>query len=119
MSGFDTATNTVLDHANNNRILGNSIGTDVTGTVSLLVPSNGFDGGILVEAASSNIIGGDEPGAGNLIVGDVLLSLANNNVVQGNLIGTDVTGTKSLLAPVFFSTATWSGAPFRLLATAM
>src|SRR5262249_33114008 len=53
LSGFDTVTNTVLDQTHNNHILGNYIGTDVTGTVSLLVPAVGFAGGVLLEAASS------------------------------------------------------------------
>ncbi len=97
VSGFDAATNTELDRANNNRILGNYIGTDVTGTVSLIDPTFlGFPGGILFEGVSSNIIGGDEPDAGNFIVGEVLMSLSNNNIAQGNLIGTDFTGSKYL-----------------------
>src|SRR5262249_52484602 len=83
-----------------NRILGNYIGTDVTGTVSLIVPGRGFQGGILISGTSSNVLGGEEPGAGNLIVGDVGLAGANNNVVQGNLIGTDFTGTKYLAGAV-------------------
>ncbi|MBI3408200.1 MAG: right-handed parallel beta-helix repeat-containing protein [Planctomycetes bacterium] len=100
VDGFDPATSSILDHANRNRIQGNYIGTDVTGTVSLIVPGIGFGGGILLDAASSNFIGGVEPGAGNLIVGELGMVLSNNNVVKGNLIGTDLTGTKYLSGAV-------------------
>jgi hypothetical protein len=99
LEGFDAATSSILDHANRNRVLGNYIGTDVTGTAFLPVVvsfGNGFDAGILFDAASSNIVGGTEPGAGNLIAGEIRMVVSNNNIVQGNLIGTDVTGTKYL-----------------------
>src|SRR5262249_37533853 len=95
LEGFDTATNSILDHANRNRIIGNYIGVDVTGTVSMTA-ATGPLGSINLEVASANFIGGDQPGAGNLIAGAIVITVANDNVVQGNLIGTDVTGTKYL-----------------------
>ena len=87
-------------YSDNNLVQGNSIGTDVTGTRALQ-PSGG-----LVIAGSNNTIGGTVPGAGNLISGNsangifILFGVANdipsNNIVQGNLIGTDITGTRPL-----------------------
>ncbi len=72
---------------------GNYIGTDKSGTNPL---PNGA-GGIYV-SATQTWIGGSDPGAGNLISGNSgtgvdLEEGASNNFVQGNLIGTDATGT--------------------------
>ena len=84
----------------NNRIQGNYIGTDVTGTFAI---PNGRDGIAIGECfgggPSSNIIGGSEPGAGNLISGNEesgIVVCGSYNLVQGNKIGTDITGSRAL-----------------------
>jgi hypothetical protein len=79
-----------------NLVQGNFIGTDVTGTAAL---GNHFAGVDI--RADDNTIGGTTAGAGNLISGNVqngvvILGGASKNLVQGNFIGTDVTGTKPL-----------------------
>ena len=81
----------------NNTITGNYIGTDLTGTLAL----GRFGTGVLVFNTPDNMIGGDMPGAGNLISGnkdgvDIFGSAATGNWVQGNYIGTDVSGTAAL-----------------------
>jgi hypothetical protein len=80
-----------------NEILGNFLGTDQTGTQNR---GNGISG---VAILSSNNLVGDATLAGrNLVSGNdfagvtLLNSGINGNVVQGNLIGTDDTGTKPL-----------------------
>ena len=81
-----------------NQLQGNFIGTDATGTVA--VPN--VDDGVYIEDAPNNTIGGTTPGARNVISGNgdegVQLSLASatGNLVQGNYIGTDVTGILAL-----------------------
>jgi hypothetical protein len=78
-------------------IEGNFIGTDATGTTAL---PNGSDG--IISQASNTTVGGAASGAGNLISGNNAVGFFNEGgsttgiVVQGNLIGTDVTGTKGL-----------------------
>jgi uncharacterized repeat protein (TIGR01451 family) len=77
---------------------GNYIGTDRTGTVGL----SGSHAG-LVEDGTGMTIGGTAAGAGNLISGNSTgVAFAypagnpftpDNNLIQGNLIGTDPTGT--------------------------
>ena len=80
--------------ANSNEVIGNVIGTDVTGTIDV---GNGADG-VRITFGSNNVIGTLEPGYGNLISGNnrrgVLLTElgATNNSVSGNKIGTDITG---------------------------
>jgi titin len=74
-------------------VTGNRIGTDVTGTVALASGSIGID---VRNAASRTRIGG--PGAaGNLISGFVfgiqIGDSADDSTVQGNKLGTDLTGT--------------------------
>jgi hypothetical protein len=78
-----------------NHVQGNLIGTDKDGTAAL-----GNWHGVGIFAASSNTIGGTAPGAGNVISGNqfegVDILSATGSQVQGNFIGTDVTGTAAL-----------------------
>jgi hypothetical protein len=82
-----------------NVVQGNYIGTDVTGTMAV---SNGMGGagGMFLGVANDNTIGGTASGAGNLISGNygygILVNTSGGHVIAGNLIGTDVTGTKAL-----------------------
>ena len=76
-----------------NRVEGNTIGTDFSGTAPL-----GNSVGVYISRGSANVVGGTEPGAGNLISGNStgIIILANGNLVQGNRIGTDRTGTMAI-----------------------
>jgi hypothetical protein len=79
-------------------IQGNLIGTDVTGTIAL---GNFFGIWIYYGGSQGHIIGGASPAARNIVSGNrsdgILLSGdSRNNQVQGNFIGTDITGTKPL-----------------------
>ena len=86
--------------SNGNVITGNFIGTDVAGTAALPNGSQGAGAVIIGGTSSNNIIGGTTPSARNLISGNVgegvFCQLGAGNTVQGNLIGTDVTGTLAL-----------------------
>ena len=79
--------------AADNVVAGNRIGTDVTGFTSL---SNNI--GVYV-TGPDNTIGGTATGAGNVISGNanwglaITAASASDNLVAGNLIGTDTTGT--------------------------
>jgi hypothetical protein len=81
-----------------NLVQGNFIGTDATGTLAL---KNSMDG-VTIYGAVGNTIGGTDPGARNVISGNnsrgvlIVTSGATGNVVQGNFIGTDVTGKLAL-----------------------
>jgi CSLREA domain-containing protein len=80
-----------------NRVQGNFIGTNVTGTDDL-----GNGSGVRIFNAPNNTIGGTVAGARNLISGNsgtgivIQGATASGNIVQGNFIGTDVTGTLAL-----------------------
>jgi hypothetical protein len=81
--------------ATGNRIQGNRVGTDVTGTAAL---GNASDG-VAVFSGQNNSVGGAAAGAGNLISGNAgrgFTVAANNTAVQGNRVGTDVSGTAAL-----------------------
>ena len=85
-----------------NVVQGCYLGTDVTGTVAVTNSEvfknedNNFPGfGVYIWDSSNNLIGGDQPGEGNLISGNnrgILIILSNGNSIQGNYIGTDSTG---------------------------
>jgi len=83
----------------NNVAYGNFIGTDAAGTAS--VP-NGFAGAYLVGAAEDNQLGGLPPGSGNLISGNTGYGVfigdsgTEGNLVRGNFIGTNASGTAAL-----------------------
>ncbi|HEU4711074.1 MAG TPA: SBBP repeat-containing protein [Pyrinomonadaceae bacterium] len=80
------------------KLQGNFIGTDVTGTLQLGNAAAGVSGGLNV------LIGGTTPEARNVIAGNFgagNIALGDNSsgspaTVQGNYIGTDVTGTKAI-----------------------
>ena len=86
-----------LDTNGGNVIEGNFIGTDITGTADL----GNDSAGVYILSANNNTIGGAVPEARNIISGNNtqqvhIWSGATGNLVQGNFIGTDVTGTVAL-----------------------
>ena len=82
-----------------NLIQGNFVGTNVDGTAAIRNSSSGIE---IDGWANNNTIGGNVPAARNLISGngDDGLKIAgfgtNDNLVQGNYIGTDITGLAAL-----------------------
>jgi hypothetical protein len=84
-----------------NLVQGNFIGTDVTGTKALGNFQSGVEIGSSASNAPSNTIGGVVAGARNVLSSNAFGvqmagGISPGNVVQGNFIGTDVTGTKAL-----------------------
>ncbi|MFQ5640526.1 MAG: hypothetical protein ACE5IR_21300, partial [bacterium] len=88
----------VLLNKGRNRIHGNYLGTDITGTQA--IGNSGF--GVIVLNSPNNIIGGAKESESNLISGNgvdgvrIAFSTSTGNKIQGNLIGTDVTGKTGL-----------------------
>jgi hypothetical protein len=83
----------VMSH--DNVIQGNFIGPDATGVRA----RGNRQEGIVIKAGVNTLIGGTEPGAGNVISGngfDGILIETDNNQVQGNIIGLDPTGTQAM-----------------------
>ena len=84
-----------------NIIQGNYVGTNAAGTAA--VP-NQAGGGIVINSGQNNLVGGTTPGASNLVSGNLLSGIriassfpaARGNVVQGNFVGTDITGTETM-----------------------
>src|SRR5262249_31140106 len=87
-----------LGYGDFSQVQGNYIGPDVTGTTAL-----GSQGtGIIFTNGSNDLIGGTATGAGNVISGnsgkgiDCFVIGSENEKIQGNLVGTDATGTMPL-----------------------
>ncbi len=82
-----------------NVVEGDYIGTDVTGAKAL---ANGQDGVDIISGASLNTLGGTTTNTLNVISGNIdngvviTGSGTKSNVVEGDYIGTDVTGLKAL-----------------------
>ncbi|MCK5209004.1 MAG: CSLREA domain-containing protein, partial [Cyclobacteriaceae bacterium] len=66
-------------NARNNTVLGNYIGTDVTGTIDIGNPT-----GVCIENAPENTIGGDEENARNLISGNSFGITITGKTAAGN-----------------------------------
>jgi hypothetical protein len=83
-----------LASATGNKVQGNYIGTDATGTQDLGNRGRGVD---ITHGPSGNLIGGTTAGARNVISGNDgggigVYTGASKNTVSGNFIGTDVSG---------------------------
>ncbi|MEM1092148.1 MAG: FG-GAP-like repeat-containing protein [Pseudomonadota bacterium] len=86
-----------------NRIEGNYLGLDVSGTQAI---PNAEDAGVLIGNASGNTVGGTDPGAGNVSSGNRwgvgvrrfsdTADATVDNLVQGNLVGTNAAGTAAI-----------------------
>ena len=85
--------------ATSNSIKNNLVGTDRLGTIDLGNASSGIQ---IQAGAKSNLIGGAMFGDGNLISGNgahgiyITNTGSDNNMVQGNQIGTDLDGLLAL-----------------------
>ncbi len=99
ISGNDRAISTGDASSSGNTIQGNLMNTDVTGTINL----GGV--GIKFRVIKDSLVGGTDPAARNVIVGDddildlgyaIATTQTSGNFIQGNFLGTDVTGTKLL-----------------------
>jgi CSLREA domain-containing protein len=87
---------TIFGDSVGNRIEGNFIGTDPSGTVD-----RGNKVGLnIVNGPSENVLGGTTPAARNVISGNddtgIFLSGSDRNRIEGNYVGTDKGGTKDL-----------------------
>jgi hypothetical protein len=88
-----------------NVVQGNIVGLDATGVFSMGVPGTQKASGILVQDSSFSIIGGGLPGEGNLsaaneengiFVNRSIHPAPTGNIVRGNRLGTDITGTVAI-----------------------
>ncbi|HEM61819.1 MAG TPA: CSLREA domain-containing protein [Chloroflexi bacterium] len=85
-------------HGDDNTIVGNYIGTDATGSSDV---STSYNGILLGPGAENNTIGGPNEEDRNVISGMgggicIFGSASSANVIRGNYIGTDRTGTQPL-----------------------
>jgi hypothetical protein len=91
IAGFHTGVSFTPASADHNTVQGNFIGTDATGT---LPRGNVFEG-VHVQGATNITVGGTSAGSRNVISGNatgISLLSSTGDVIQGNLVGTDVTG---------------------------
>ena len=76
-------------NGNENRVIGNYVGIDMTGDTVSPAP------GVIYVAGGANSIGGVEEGQGNVLAGGIV-SDGNQLTVQGNYIGTNAAGTEAI-----------------------
>ena len=98
ISGNSSRAIYLLNGASGNTIQGNLIGTDASGTATSASLANG-DAMIVLYDAHNNQIGGVNAGEENVLAdvgmteGISIRVSSSGNIIQGNYIGTDVTGT--------------------------
>jgi len=98
ISGNQNGISILQANTDSNRIAGNLIGTDAAG----LLPIPNIYGIRIDQGAQLNVIGGGTSGEGNLISGNsangiqILGQGTDGNIICGNMIGLDLTGTSAL-----------------------
>ncbi len=96
LAGGDVSTGVT---GSNNIVQGNYIGTNATGTAGIGNGAYGVSSFISGAGGTNNQIGGTSAGARNLVSGNQLAGVRLNgdaHTVQGNLIGTDITGAQAI-----------------------
>jgi CSLREA domain-containing protein len=100
MGSFDVNTDSYEGSGAPNIIQGNFVGTDITGTLPLGNgnPDNFNYIGEGVQIFGPAVVGGTTPGAANVISdnGKTGIDMSSGVLLEGNFIGTDVTGTRKL-----------------------
>ena len=95
ISGHESGIYVDGPNANQVTIQGNRIGTNADGDSAIA-----NENGILIEDSSGVLVGGSQPGAGNLISGNTVrgiqVSYGSNNTIEGNFIGTNADGDAAL-----------------------
>jgi hypothetical protein len=86
----------ISDAADDNVVAGDKIGTDATATIAVRNSGNGVE----IDSSSGNTIGGTSAGAADIMSGNggdgVVIGLGDDNVISGDMIGTDATGEVAL-----------------------
>gem|GEM_PF-441485 len=89
----------LIGTSTNNLIVGNYLGTDVTGANDL---GNTLDG-VTFQGAAGNRVGGTTAAERNVISGNnragIFCDTASNNTIQGNYIGLNAAGTAAIASP--------------------
>jgi len=96
VSGFNYGIVISGEQACNNLIIGCFVGTDVSGSGAGAYTEHGI---VLRYGSNNNRIGGLTDQEHNVVSGNdygISLNQCSNNIIQGNYVGTDVTGTKSI-----------------------
>lgn len=83
-------------NATDNIIVGNNVGVDADG-----VTPAGNNGGLDLREGARNVVGINRPGYGNLVgdnheLGISAMGATFGNLIEGNYVGTDITGTKAI-----------------------
>jgi parallel beta-helix repeat protein len=88
--------------ASNNKVQGNFLGTGATGRAPLpaVSPLNDLIG-VEIDGGGYELIGGSDPGAGNVISGHSNVAIGDyggvgHSCIQGNFIGTDISGANPI-----------------------
>ena len=86
-----------INGGSGNIVRGNYVGLNASGAAA--IGNTPF--GISVFNSQSNVIGGSGPGEGNVVSASSSINIglqgsANNNTLQGNLVGTDATGSDAV-----------------------
>jgi CSLREA domain-containing protein len=98
-----------LNQCSNGIVQGNYIGLSADGTAKF---GNLFNGVEVIQGGNGNLIGGPNPGEGNVIAGTtqsaIKIDTSDGAIIQGNFLGTDASGTGPIGNPfgVILSTST-------------
>ena len=87
-----------INGGSGNIVRGNYVGLNASGAAAI---GNTPFGISVFNSQSANVIGGSGPGEGNVVSASSSINIslqgsANNNTLQGNLVGTDATGSDAV-----------------------